>query len=41
MKQAKWLSEFSCLSEYTRLYPNVPFVRSVFAKEEYYSDAVG
>ena len=21
MKQTKWLSEFSCLSEYTRLYP--------------------
>ena len=22
MKQTRWLSEFSCLSEYTRLYPN-------------------
>ena len=22
MKQTKWLSEFSCLSDYTRLYPS-------------------
>ena len=23
MKQRRWLSEFSCLSKYTRLYPNL------------------
>ena len=23
MKQTRWLSEFSCLSEYTRIYPNL------------------
>ena len=26
MKQTKWLSDFSCLSEYTRLYPNADMV---------------
>ena len=26
MKQTKWLSEFSCLSEYTRLYPTLHWI---------------
>ena len=29
MKQTRSLSEFSCLSEYTRLYPNAPMTFAI------------
>ena len=31
MKQTRWLSEFSCLSEYTRLYPTDVDIQAIDA----------
>ena len=32
MKQTRWLSEFSCLSEYTRLYPSSLLLSKMIVK---------
>ena len=34
MKQTMWLSELSCLSQYTRLYPNVATALSQHIQKE-------
>ena len=40
MKQTRWLTEFSCLSEYTRLYPIFLYFVQVFNATEEVNDAV-